>query len=67
MSAVALAAMRVVMWPRVEPKDIVHGYRVTHRGGPPPIPPVAPGAQPLVGQASALDRARHPCAQPAHR
>src|SRR5262249_50329309 len=37
-----LAELRVVMWPRVEPNDIVHGFRVTHRGGPPPIPPVAP-------------------------
>ena len=45
-----LAEMRVVMWPRVEPKDIVHGFRVTHRGGPPPIPPVAPNAQPLQGK-----------------
>ena len=38
------------MWPRVEPKDIVHGFRVTHRGGPPPIPPVAPNAQPAAGK-----------------
>jgi hypothetical protein len=45
-----LAEMRVVMWPRVEPKDIVQGFRVTHRGGPPPIPPVVPGAQPLRGK-----------------
>src|SRR5262245_51380102 len=36
-----LAEMRVVMWPRVDPKNIVQGYRVTRRGGPPPIPPVA--------------------------
>ena len=34
-----LAEMRVVMWPRVDPKDIVHGFRRTLRGGPPPIPP----------------------------
>jgi hypothetical protein len=45
-----LAELRVVMWPRVDPKDIVHGFRVTHRGGPPPVPPVAPGAQPLSGK-----------------
>src|SRR5262249_49353271 len=45
-----LAELRVVMWPRVEPKDIVHGFRVTHRGGPPPIPPVAPNALGLWGR-----------------
>lgn len=45
-----LAEMRVVMWPRVEPKDIVHGYRITRRGGPPPIPPVAPNALPVWGK-----------------
>jgi len=45
-----LAEMRVVMWPRVEPKDIVHGFRLTHRGGPPPIPPVAPNAHALLGK-----------------
>ena len=45
-----LAEMRVVMWPRVEPKDIVHGYRITRRGGPPPIPPVAPNAYPVWGK-----------------
>ena len=45
-----LAELRVVMWPRVDPKDIVHGFRVTHRGGPPPVPPVAPNAQPLCGK-----------------
>jgi hypothetical protein len=45
-----LAAMHVVMWPRVDPKDIVQGYRITHRGGPPPIPPVAPDAHPLHGK-----------------
>jgi len=38
------------MWPRVDPKDIVHGFRVTHRGGPPPVPPVTPDAQPLRGK-----------------
>jgi len=45
----ALAEMRVTMWPSVDPKDIVHGIRVTRRRGPPPIPPVAPNAQPLTG------------------
>ncbi len=45
-----LAVLRVVMWPRVDRKDIVHGFRRTHRGGPPPIPPVAPGARPLCGK-----------------
>ncbi len=45
-----LAEMRIVMWPRVEPKDIVHGYRITRRGGPPPIPPVAPNALPVWGR-----------------
>ncbi|MDQ1478294.1 MAG: hypothetical protein QOE62_3523, partial [Actinomycetota bacterium] len=45
-----LAELRVVMWPRVDPKDIVHGFRVTHRGGPAPIPPEAPGARGLRGK-----------------
>lgn len=45
-----LAALRVVMWPRVDPKDLVHGFRVTHRGGPPPLPPVARGSHPLSGK-----------------
>src|SRR5262249_29737674 len=45
-----LAELGVVMWPRVEPNDIVHGFRVTHRGGPPPIPPEAPNAHPLWGR-----------------
>jgi hypothetical protein len=45
-----LAELRVVMWPRVDPKDIVHGFRVTHRGGPPPVPPIAPDAEPLCGK-----------------
>jgi hypothetical protein len=45
-----LAELRVVMWPRVDPKDIVHGFRVTRRGGPPPVPPIAPNAQPLSGK-----------------
>ena len=38
------------MWPRVDPKDIVHGFRITRRGGPPPIPPVAPNAHPVWGK-----------------
>ncbi|MCU1464450.1 MAG: hypothetical protein JWM72_378, partial [Actinomycetia bacterium] len=46
----ALAELRVVMWPRVDPRDIVHGFRVTHRGGPAPIPPEAPGARPVRGK-----------------
>jgi hypothetical protein len=45
-----LAELRVVMWPRVDPKDIVHAVRVTHRGGPPPIPPVAVNSLPLCGK-----------------
>ncbi len=45
-----LAELRVVMWPRVDPKDIVRGFRVTRRGGPPPIPPEAPGCLPLFGK-----------------
>ncbi len=45
-----LAELRVVMWPRVDPKDIVHGFRRTVRGGPAPIPPVAPNAHPLHGR-----------------
>src|SRR3954447_1960566 len=45
-----LAELRVVMWPRVDPKDIVHGFRRVRRGGPPPIPPVAPTAHPLHGK-----------------
>ena len=55
-----LAELRVVMWPRVDPKDIVHGFRRTHRGGPPPIPPVAPNARPLRGKQLPLHRARRP-------
>jgi hypothetical protein len=47
----ALAELRVVMWPRVDPKDIVHGFRVTHRGGPAPIPPEVQGACPIRGKA----------------
>jgi hypothetical protein len=45
-----LAELRVVMWPRVDPKDIVHGFRRTLRGGPAPIPPEAPNAHPLRGR-----------------
>ncbi len=60
-----LAEMRVVMWPRVEPRDIVHGFRVTRRGGPPPIPPAAPNGTSPARQAPALDRARRPRSQPA--
>ena len=45
-----LASMRVVMWPRVEPKDIVYGFRFTRVNGPPPIPPIAPNAFPAKGR-----------------
>jgi hypothetical protein len=45
-----LAELRVVMWPRVDRPDFVHGFRRTHRGGPPPIPPTAPNAHPLRGR-----------------
>jgi hypothetical protein len=45
-----LAELRVVMWPRVDPKDIVRGFRRTHRGGPAPVPPEAPNAQPVAGK-----------------
>ena len=45
-----LASMRVVMWPRVEPKDIVYGFRFTRVNGPPPIPPIAPNAFPAQGK-----------------
>jgi hypothetical protein len=44
-----LAELRVVLWPRVDPKDIVHGFRRTLRGGPPPIPPEAPNALAVRG------------------
>jgi hypothetical protein len=46
-----LARLRVVMWPQVEPKDIVYGFRTTRVTGPPPIPPIAPNAIPLRGKA----------------
>jgi hypothetical protein len=45
-----LAHLNLVMWPRVDRHEIVHGFRVTLRGGPPPIPPIAPNAQPLRGR-----------------
>ena len=45
-----LAAWRVVMWPKVEPKDIVYGYRRTRVNGPPPIPPIAPNAYQAHGK-----------------
>lgn len=45
-----LAELRVVMWPRIDRKDIVHGFRHTRRGGPPPIPPATPNALPLWGR-----------------
>jgi hypothetical protein len=45
-----LACIRVVMWPHVEPKDIVHGFRYTRVNGTPAIPPVARNALPLRGQ-----------------
>jgi hypothetical protein len=47
----ALAELRVVMWPRVDPQDIVHGFRVTRRGGPAPIPPEVQNALPIRGKA----------------
>ena len=45
-----LAELRVTMWPTIDPKDLVHGFRRTHRGGPPPVPPVARNARPLRGR-----------------
>jgi len=45
-----LAEIHIVMWPAIEPKDFVHGFRFTRRGGPPPIPPVASTAWPLSGK-----------------
>ena len=47
-SAPKLAELRVVMWPRIDRKDIVHGFRRTRRGGPPPIPRVAPERAPAL-------------------
>lgn len=45
-----LAELRVVMWPSIDGKDIVHGFRLTRRGGPPPIPPVAARGRSLMGK-----------------
>jgi hypothetical protein len=45
-----LAELRVVMWPRIDPKDIVHGFRRTRLGGSPPIPPAANNSLPLQGK-----------------
>jgi hypothetical protein len=45
-----LAEMRVALWPRVDRIDIVQRFRITRRGGPPPIPPVAGNAMPLHGK-----------------
>jgi hypothetical protein len=45
-----LAHIRVVMWPRVEPKDIVQGFRYTRVNGPLPIPPVAKCAKAVGGR-----------------
>lgn len=45
-----LAELRIAMWPRIDPKDIVHGFRRTRRGGPPPIPPAAKNSLPLQGK-----------------
>jgi hypothetical protein len=44
-----LAELHIVMWPRVDPKDLVHGFRFTYRGGPPAVPPVARTALSLSG------------------
>jgi hypothetical protein len=46
-----LAHLRVVMWPRIEPKDIVQGFRHTRVNGPAPIPPVARNAHQVRGRA----------------
>ena len=45
-----LAEIRLTMWPRIDRNQITHGFRITLRGGPPPIPPVAPGARQLTGR-----------------
>jgi hypothetical protein len=45
-----LAEIRIVMWPSIDPEDLVHGFRFTRRAGPPPIPPVAPTARPVRGK-----------------
>jgi hypothetical protein len=46
----ALAELRVVLWPRVERKDFVRGFRYTRVKGPAPIPPEAPNARVLWGR-----------------
>jgi len=46
----ALAEIRVVLWPRVEHKDFVRGFRHTRVKGPPPIPPESPNALVLWGR-----------------
>jgi hypothetical protein len=46
-----LAYSRVVMWPRVEARDIVYGFRRTRVKGPPPIPPPAKDAYWVRGRA----------------
>ena len=43
-------AAKDVMWPRIEPNDIVQGFRHTRVNGPPPIPPVARNAHPVRGR-----------------
>jgi hypothetical protein len=45
-----LAELRVAMWPSIDPKDIVHGFRRTRLGGPPPIPPPAKNSLPRHGK-----------------
>src|SRR5262245_39379941 len=45
-----LAELRVVLWPRVDPRDIVRGFRQTRVNGPPAIPPVAPNALVVGGK-----------------
>jgi len=45
-----LAERRLFMWPKVDRREIVHGFRVTLRGGPAPIPPEARNALPLSGK-----------------
>ncbi|HET9728362.1 MAG TPA: hypothetical protein VFR41_03025 [Acidimicrobiia bacterium] len=45
-----LAEQRVIMWPRVERADLVRGFRLVRRNGPPPIPPPVRNATPLRGK-----------------
>jgi hypothetical protein len=45
-----LAELRIALWPQIDTKDIVHGFRRTRRGGPPPIPPAARNSLPLHGK-----------------